>query len=278
MSLADDIFIKELHVSESPENRPVKIKIEHLDFSYAENLESEQKVISDLNLEVFDREFLSIVGASGCGKSTLLNIIAGLLPPRRGEVLIDGRLVDRPGTDRTMVFQDDAVFPWYTVYQNVEYGLKISKVEKSQRAQEIHHTLKLVGLSGYEKFYPRQLSGGMRKRVDVARAIITKPDVLLMDEPFAALDVLTKQHLQEQFLQIWNENRITVIFVTHDLEEALYLADRVVVMSSHPGRIARIVDVPFARPREKVLKTAHEFQSLRRELGVVLDANHQDNI
>lgn len=278
MSLADDIFIKELHVSESPENRPVKIKIEHLDFSYAENLESEQKVISDLNLEVFDREFLSIVGASGCGKSTLLNIIAGLLPPRRGEVLIDGRVVDRPGTDRTMVFQDDAVFPWYTVYQNVEYGLKISKVEKSQRVQEIHHTLELVGLSGYEKFYPRQLSGGMRKRVDVARAIITKPDVLLMDEPFAALDVLTKQHLQEQFLQIWNENRITVIFVTHDLEEALYLADRVVVMSSHPGRIARIVDVPFARPREKVLKTAHEFQSLRRELGVVLDANHQDNI
>ena len=143
-------------------------------------------------------------------------------------------------------------FPWFTVYENIEYGLKIAKMAKSQREFEVQRMLKLVGLTGFENFYPRQLSGGMRKRVDVARAIITKPEVLLMDEPFAALDVLTKQHLQEQFQQIWNDNRMTVIFVTHDLEEALYLADRVVVMSSHPGRIAQTVEVPFGRPREKI--------------------------
>ena len=138
------------------------------------------------------------------------------------------------------------------------------------------NTLKLVGLSDNAKMFPRQLSGGMRKRVDVARAIITKPEVLLMDEPFAALDVMTKQKLQEQFLNIWNETRMTVIFVTHDLEEALYLADRVVVMSSHPGRISRVVEVPFGRPRDKDIKTAPEFTKLRRELGHVLDENQTD--
>ncbi|MHC1783690.1 MAG: ABC transporter ATP-binding protein [Anaerolineaceae bacterium] len=261
-----------------PEKRkPVKIKIDHLDFSYADHNQSGPNIISDLNLQVFDQEFLTIVGASGCGKSTLLNIIAGLLPPKKGKAFINDREIERPGPERAMVFQDDAVFPWYTVYENIEYGLKIAKMEKGQRAQEVQRMLNLVGLTGYESYFPRQLSGGMRKRVDVARAIITKPEVLLMDEPFAALDVLTKQHLQEQFQQIWNDNRMTVIFVTHDLEEALYLADRVVVMSSHPGRIARIVEVPFDRPREKIVKTSSDFQTLRRDLGMVLDANPVDS-
>lgn len=255
------------------EVHPPKIQINNLVFSYAADHEKTLTVLDQLSLSVFDREFLAIVGASGCGKSTLLNIIAGLLPPGSGEVSIDGQHIQRPGPDRTMVFQDDAVFPWYTVYQNVEYGLKISRVPNPMREQQVKHVLDLVGLSGCEELYPRQLSGGMRKRVDVARAIVTRPEVLLMDEPFAALDVLTKQHLQEQFLQIWNNNPMTVIFVTHDLEEALYLADRVVVMSSHPGRIARIVNVPFERPRAKDVKTTLEFQSLRRELSVVLDAN-----
>lgn len=258
------------------EVHPPKIQIENLDFSYANDQDKPLNILDQLSLSVFDREFLTIVGASGCGKSTLLNIIAGLLPPGSGKVYIDGKLIQRPGPDRTMVFQDDAVFPWYTVYQNVEYGLKISRVPNPERDQQVKHVLDLVGLTGCEGMYPRQLSGGMRKRVDVARAIVTRPEVLLMDEPFAALDVLTKQHLQEQFLKIWNDNRITVIFVTHDLEEALYLADRVVVMSSHPGRIARIVNVPFERPREKDVKTTLEFQSLRRELSYVLDANFSD--
>lgn len=255
------------------EAHPPKIRIENLVFSYANDQENALNVLDQLNLSVFDREFLTIVGASGCGKSTLLNIIAGLLPPSAGQVYINNQLILRPGPDRTMVFQDDAVFPWYTVYQNVEYGLKISMVDKPTRDQQVKHVLDLVGLTDCADMYPRQLSGGMRKRVDVARAIVTRPEVLLMDEPFAALDVLTKQRLQEQFLQIWNDNPMTVVFVTHDLEEALYLADRVVVMSSHPGRIARIVQVPFERPREKDVKTMPEFQSLRRDLSYVLDAN-----
>lgn len=250
-----------------------KIRIDNLVFSYSTDQENRLNILDDLSLSVHDREFLAIVGASGCGKSTLLNIIAGLLPPSAGQVFFGNQPIQRPGPDRRMVFQDDAVFPWYTVYQNVEYGLKIAKVKNPIRDQQVKHVLDLVGLTGCEDMFPRQLSGGMRKRVDVARAIVTRPEVLLMDEPFGALDVLTKQHLQERFLQIWNENRMTVIFVTHDLEEALYLSDRVVVMSSHPGRISRIVDVPFGRPRERDIKTTLEFQSLRRELSYVLDAN-----
>ncbi len=250
-----------------------KIRIENLVFSYSTDQENRLNILDNLSLSVHDREFLAIVGASGCGKSTLLNIIAGLLPPSAGQVFLENQPIQRPGPDRRMVFQDDAVFPWYTVYQNVEYGLKIAKVKYPIRDQQVKHVLNLVGLTGCEDMFPRQLSGGMRKRVDVARAIATKPEVLLMDEPFGALDVLTKQHLQERFLQIWNDNRMTVIFVTHDLEEAIYLSDRVVVMSSHPGRISRIVDVPFGRPRNRDIKTTLEFQSLRRELSYVLDAN-----
>jgi ABC-type nitrate/sulfonate/bicarbonate transport system ATPase subunit len=253
--------------------KSVKIEIESLDFSYLRKAETEAKILEDLNLCVHDQEFLAIVGASGCGKSTLLNIIAGLLPPSRGKIILDGKPITGPSPDRTMVFQDDAVFPWYTVKENVEYGIKMTVKDKKERTQLVANTLQLVGLSENAKMYPRELSGGMRKRVDVARAIITKPEVLLMDEPFAALDVMTKQKLQEQFLNIWNETQMTVVFVTHDLEEALYMADRVVVMSSHPGRIARVVEVPFGRPRDKDLKTAAEFARLRRELGHVLDAH-----
>ncbi len=258
---------------ENNETKPVKIDIDNLGFSYGDAARGATDILADLNLQVYDQEFLTIVGASGCGKSTLLNIVAGLLPPTRGKASLDGRLIKKPGPERAMVFQDDAVFPWFTVQENIEYGLKIANIAREKRRQEVKQMLNLVGLTGFENFYPRQLSGGMRKRVDVARAIVTRPEVLLMDEPFAALDVLTKQHLQEQFMQIWNDNRMTVIFVTHDLEEALYLADRVVVMSSHPGRIARTVEVPFDRPRDKDIKTSPDFQALRRELGVVLDVN-----
>jgi NitT/TauT family transport system ATP-binding protein len=265
-------------VSELKRGESAKIKVNNLNFSYPDEKDQRLLVIKELNLSVSNREFLAIVGASGCGKSTLLNIIAGLLSPDSGGVYLDDKEIGGPGPDRTMVFQDDAVFPWYTVYANVEYGLKISHVEKKQRGLLVGHYLDLVGLSECADMYPRQLSGGMRKRVDVARAIITKPEVLLMDEPFAALDVMTKQKLQEQFLKIWNETRMTVIFVTHDLEEALYMADRVVVMSNHPGRIAKIVDVPFERPRKKDLKTVNEFTALRRELSYVLDEIQADAI
>ena len=242
------------------------IEIDHLDFTYTEG----QKVIEDFNLSIYDQELITIVGASGCGKSTLLNIIAGLLPPTHGVVRINGVEITQPGPDRTMVFQDDAVFPWYTVCQNIEYGLRVQKVPEQKRNEQVDHYINLVGLNDARDLYPRQLSGGMRKRVDVARAIATKPEVLLMDEPFAALDVLTKQRLQEEFLNIWSANRVTVIFVTHDLEEALYLSDRVVVMTPNPGRVRALVEVPFGRPREPDIKTELEFQKMRRELGYIL--------
>jgi len=252
------------------QEKKVKIRIERVDFSYSDK-PGDLKVIDDFSLNVSDQEFISIVGASGCGKSTLLNIIAGLLPPTSGKIWLDEKVITQPGPDRAMVFQDDAVFPWYTVRQNVEYGLKAQNMSSSERKEIADHVLKLVGLTEAQGLFPRQLSGGMRKRVDVARALAIKPQVLLMDEPFAALDVLTKGKLQEEFLNIWNDNRMTVVFVTHDLEEALYLSDRVVVMSNHPGRVRRLVDVPFARPRDIDIKTAPEFQALRRDLGHEFD-------
>lgn len=264
-------------LAERSENDVAKIRIEHLKFSYPDEQSGWVNVIDDLNLSIFDHEFLAIVGASGCGKTTLLNVIAGLLPAVQGDVFLNDRRISEPGPDRTVVFQDDAVFPWFTVRQNVEYGLKIAGIQREERRSRVARSLELVGLTDSADAYPRQLSGGMRKRVDVARAITTQPEVLMMDEPFAALDVMTKESLQEQFLGIWDETQMTVIFVTHDLEEALYMADRVVVMSSHPGRIARVVDVPFERPRMRDLKTDPDFQAMRRDLGHVLDARKELN-
>jgi NitT/TauT family transport system ATP-binding protein len=223
------------------------------------------------NLKIHDKEFVTIVGPSGCGKTTLLNITAGLFAPLRGRILLDEKTITDPGSDRTMVFQDDAVFPWYTVKQNVEYGLKIMKLPVDRRNEIVKKNLEMVGLLKCKDMFPRQLSGGMRKRVDVARALSTEPKVLLMDEPFAALDVMTKEKLQEEFLNIWNKLHMTVLFVTHDLEEAIYLSDRVVVMSRAPGKIIRDVELPFGRPRNLDIKTSGEFQSLRRDLAHVIE-------
>lgn len=246
---------------------PAKIRLDHLCVSYPLRQGGDLEVIRDFTLEVYEGEFVCLVGSSGCGKTTLLNVVAGLLPASSGQVFLDGQPVNSPGPDRAMVFQDDAVFPWYTVQENVEYPLKIAGVDKAERKQIVARYLKLVGLEGFEDLYPRELSGGMRKRVDVARAMAAGPKVLLMDEPFAALDVITKERLQEEFLRIWYEARMTVLFVTHDLEEALFLAGRVVVMANQPGRVQRVVQVPFAHPRGPELKTSPEFQALRRELA-----------
>ncbi|HDY87429.1 MAG TPA: ABC transporter ATP-binding protein [bacterium] len=248
----------------------VKIKIENLNFSY-QGSASDNEVLDDFNLEIHNKEFVTIIGPSGCGKTTLLNIVAGLFSPTRGRILLDNKTITDPGSDRTMVFQDDAVFPWYTVRQNVEYGLKIMKIQADQRNEIVRKNLEMVGLLECENMFPRQLSGGMRKRVDVARALSTEPEVLLMDEPFAALDVMTKEKLQEEFLNIWGKVHMTVLFVTHDLEEAIYLSDRVVVMSRAPGRIIRDVKLPFGRPRNLDIKTINEFQNLRRELAHVIE-------
>lgn len=240
------------------------ISIEALSFAYGPG---EPLILEGIDLDVAHGEFVTLVGSSGCGKSTLLRLIAGLVRPDHGRVLVHGGEVDGPGPDRGMVFQEDAVFPWLTVQRNVAYGLEAQGVKRDERQQAIDWALDLVGLSDARDRYPRELSGGMRKRVDVARAIALKPRVLLMDEPFAALDVMTKESLQEQFLEVWSRLGMTVLFVTHDLEEALYLSGRVEVMAPEPGRLIRPVQVPFDHPRARELRTAPEFARLRADLA-----------
>ena len=229
--------------------------------------------LQDINLEIRDGEFVVFIGPSGCGKSTLLRVIAGLLKPTSGRMLIDGRPVNSPGADRAVVFQEDAVFPWLTVEQNVEYGLKIRGVNKRERAEIVDRCLKLVGLTkpGIQKMFPKELSGGMRKRVDIARAVANNPDILLMDEPFGMLDEMTKEKLQIETLKIWEETKKTICFVTHDLEEALFLADRIVVMGTDPGHIHTEVSPMFKRPRHIDIKTTVEFQEQRRNLQYILN-------
>ena len=229
-------------------------------------------VLDNISFQMAEGDFVSLLGPSGCGKSTLLNLVAGLLAPTSGTISRDGIPVTAPGPDRSMVFQDDAVFPWYTVAQNVEYGLRVKGVEKTERRAKAQSFVDLVGLTGREDAYPYQLSGGMRKRVDVARALAAEPDVLLMDEPFASLDAMTKSRLQAECLRIWEDSRATVLFVTHDVEEALYMSERVFVMSTEPGRLFHQTDVPFPHPRGVSLRTSTAFQDQRAEL---IDALHR---
>lgn len=205
--------------------------------------------ILDVSLEVVQGEFVSLVGPSGCGKTTLLNMIAGFIPPSQGAIILDGRSVRGPGPDRGVVFQSFALFPWKTVLENVTFGPKMRGVSREERERIGREYLSLVGLAGAEGRYPAELSGGMQQRVGVARALANRPDILLMDEPFASVDAQTRMTLQEELTRIWQERRPTVLFVTHDVEEAVFLANRVVVLSSAPGRVVAELLVPLPRPR-----------------------------
>ena len=227
-------------------------------------------VIDHLNLSVRRGEFLSVIGASGCGKTTLLNLIAGFLPSTVGQITLSGRPIRSPGADRVMVFQDDAVFPWATVLDNVAYGLRLRGVPKAERHERARTLVRLVGLKGRERAYPRELSGGMRKRVDVARALAVEPEVLLMDEPFASLDAITKERMQEEFLRILDSRVVTVVFVTHDIEEALFLSDRIILMSVNGGRLLSEIVVPFERPRTAEVRTDPSLQNLRSTVVAAL--------
>ena len=243
----------------------VKLRLDEISMFFGDLL-----VLDRVSLQLRQGDFVSLLGPSGCGKSTLLNLVAGLLIPSGGSIFRDDVLIESPGPDRCMVFQDDAVFPWYTVVQNVEYGLRVRGVNKAERRERAQGFIDLVGLSGREDAFPFELSGGMRKRVDLARALAAEPDVLLMDEPFASLDAMTKTRLQTEFLKIWESAQTTVLFVTHDVEEALFLSERVVVMSIGPGRLVHELEVPFGHPREESLRTSHLFQDHRAELIKVL--------
>ena len=221
----------------------------------------------DVSLSIRKNEFVSLLGPSGCGKTTLIRIIAGLIAPDRGDIVVDGQTVTTPGRDRCMVFQQFGLLPWRTVLSNVEFGLEIEGVAKEARQAAANQYLELVGLKGFENYYPHQISGGMQQRVGIARALSKKPQILLMDEPFGAVDAQTREQLQEELLKIWSQTDTTVVFVTHSIDEAIYLSDRVVVMQARPGRIKEEFLVDLPRPRwEGDVKALPRFSQLRARL------------
>ena len=224
-----------------------KLSAQHIYMTFARDGKSTQ-VLKDVSVEVSKGEFLCIVGPSGCGKSTLLSAIAGFITPTSGEIRIDGELVSGPDPRRIFVFQERGVFPWLTVEGNIEFGL--SKLPRAERQRRVLHYIHMVGLRGFEKAYPAELSGGMKQRLEVARALAVNPDMLLLDEPFGALDSITRMIMRSELLRIWREERNTIILVTHDIDEAVQLADRVVVMSGRPANIRRIVDIDMPHPRD----------------------------
>jgi NitT/TauT family transport system ATP-binding protein len=226
--------------------------------------------LSNFNLEVGRGEFVSIVGPSGCGKSTFLNILLGLIKPGGGEMRINGRRIAGPGQERAMVFQEFGLLPWRTVQANVELGLELKGIPAAQRAARGSELITLVGLNGFERHYPHELSGGMKQRVGLARALATDPEVLLMDEPFAALDAQTRDLMQMELLQIWERTNKTVLFVTHSIEEAAYLSDRVIVMTARPGRTKNIVKIDLPRPRDYEMRLTPEFNELKSRIWEVL--------
>jgi ABC-type nitrate/sulfonate/bicarbonate transport system ATPase subunit len=222
--------------------------------------------LTPIALEVADNDFITILGPSGCGKSTLLRIVAGLDRPTVGRVLLDGAEVRAPGADRGMVFQSYTLFPWLTVEQNVRFGLNETGVPAAEQSDIARHWIHKVGLDGFERHHPRMLSGGMQQRTAIARALANRPKILLLDEPFGALDHQTRGLMQELLLALWENEKTTVLFVTHDIEEAIFMASRVVVMSARPGRIKADVAVPLAHPRYYTVKTTPAFSALKARL------------
>jgi len=222
--------------------------------------------VDDLNLTVRDKEFVCLVGPSGCGKSTVLRVVAGLTRPASGAVMLDGVDVAEPGADRGMVFQSYTLFPWLTVQGNVEFGPRLRGASADECVSTARRYIDLVGLSGFEHAYPKELSGGMQQRAAIARALANDPEILLMDEPFGALDAQTRNLMQELLLKVWEQTHKTVLFVTHDIEEAVLLADRVYVMTARPGRIKHQVRVPLPRPRTVEVLDAEEFIRIRRDV------------
>jgi NitT/TauT family transport system ATP-binding protein len=226
----------------------------------------EFRAVNDLDLDIADGEIVTLVGPSGCGKSTLMNMAAGLQEPTGGTVRVDGKPVSGPGPERGVIFQQYALFPWLTVAQNVGFGLEIKGVPAQERARIVARCLDLVGLSAFADALPKTLSGGMKQRCAIARAYAVDPAVLLMDEPFGALDALTRVNMQEQLLATWARDKRTILFITHDVDEAVFLAHRVVVMAARPGRIHEIVDVDLPYPRTEDIRLSQRFQDLRNRV------------
>ena len=253
----------------------LKVSLHNVARSFVSPAGERIQAIRDINLEVEDLlspdgrdigELRVLLGPSGCGKSTILRLIAGLDHPDSGQILVNGAPVTGPGRDRGMVFQKYTSFPWLTVSQNIEYGLKINGFPENERRQTVAHLVEAVGLGGFESSYPDTLSGGMQQRVAIARTLALRPSVVLMDEPFGALDAQTRGDMQELLLRIWGESANTILFVTHDVDEAIYLADRIYLLSAHPGTIVEDVLVPFGRPRDPSMKQTDQYRELQQHV------------
>ena len=239
----------------------MSVKINGVTKSFTKNNQKEKFIsLSNVSLEIKDHEFICLLGPSGCGKSTLLKLISGLIKTDEGTILLDDELVQKPGRDRGMVFQEYALFPWMTVEKNVAIGLELKKHNKKEIAEKVKWAIDIVGLNGFEKNYPYQLSGGMKQSVAIARVLVMISKVLLMDEPFGALDAFTRMNLQDDLIELWQKEKFTTVFVTHDVDEAVYLSDRIVVMTASPGKVKTIVDVDISRPR---IRTSEEFTEIR---------------
>jgi NitT/TauT family transport system ATP-binding protein len=252
-----------------------KVTLRNVSRSFISPAGERIEAIHDINFDIEDifsadgkdiGEFRVLLGPSGCGKSTILRLIAGLDHPDSGDVIVNGQPVTSPGRDRGMVFQKYTSFPWLTVSQNIEYGLKINGIPEAQRRETVQHLIEAIGLSGFEKSFPDTLSGGMQQRVAIARTLALRPSVILMDEPFGALDAQTREDMQELLLKIWGESASTVLFVTHDVDEAIYLADHIFILSARPGTIMEDVPVPFGRPRDRSIKQTEPFHHLQEHV------------
>jgi NitT/TauT family transport system ATP-binding protein len=245
--------------------RKVILEVKNLGKTFSSR-QGETVALRNINLETHRREFLCIVGPSGCGKSTLIRILAGLEEQSGGEVLLEGQPVAGPGRDRGMVFQGYTLFPWLTVKKNVMFGLEVNDMSKDKAEREALQWLDLIGLEKFADLYPHQLSGGMKQRVAIARALANQPRILLMDEPFAALDAQTRAKMQAHLLEIWRKIDITIVFITHDLDEAIFLADRILVLKAHPGEVQELIEVPVPRPRHQSQIISGEFLATKARL------------
>ena len=227
--------------------------------------------VENVTLDIQQGEFVSIVGPSGCGKSTLLDLIAGLTKPSSGQILLSGKQITQPGLDRGIVFQQYALYPWLTALENIEFGLEAKGVDKQTRREKAQYYLQLVGLAGFEKHYPNELSGGMKQRVAIARSLAYEPEILLMDEPFAALDAQTRETLQEELIKIWQSSKKTIVFITHSIDEAIFLSQRVAIMTSRPGRIKEVIDVPESlKSNAEDIRSTAEYGQLRHHIWSLL--------
>lgn len=247
------------------ETRSIKVRIDQVKKVF-NGRNGEVVALNGVSLDIADNEFVCVVGPSGCGKSTLLNIIAGLLEPTSGAVYVDGKKVEGTGVERGVVFQQYALFPWLTVKKNVEFGLKLKNLPKDEIEEIAMKYIRMVDLEKFANAYPKELSGGMKQRVAIARAYAVNPEVLLMDEPFGALDAQTRTQLQSELLKTWEEERKTCFFITHDVEEAIILAQRVVIMSARPGRIKEIVNIDIPHPRTQETRMSPRFMELKNHI------------